>query len=274
MKIAIIGLGLIGGSFAQAIKQKTGHTVFGLDIDAATVQAALSSGAIDGLAQDHYEEVDLVLIALYPHACIQFLSEHVDLLPGGCLIIDLCGVKRYVCRQAAQICAGRPLTFIGGHPMAGREASGFTAASPELFHNASMILTPDQDVAEDRLLWADAFFRQLGFSAITVTTPEHHDQVIAYTSQLAHVVSSAYVLSPCAGQHQGFSAGSFNDLTRVAKLHEGMWTELFLENHDYLTGQLDCLIANLQQYRQAISEQDAATLRQKLAAGRLRKESL
>lgn len=274
MTIAIAGLGLIGGSFAKAIKLRTAHRVIGYDRSAETVRQALAENAVDQDGEGGFGGADFILVALYPGDTMSFLETRRDSFRPGAVIVDLCGVKRGVCEAAERLFSGRDITFIGGHPMAGRELSGFANSIPTLFDGASMILTPGDGTPEDRLAQAEDFFLSLGFGRITRTTPAHHDEMIAFTSQLAHIVSSAYVQCPLAEEFSGFSAGSFGDMTRVAKLNEDMWTELFMENADCLTGQLDTLIANLSGFRERLAVRDREGLRSALRRGRVMKEKL
>lgn len=276
MNVLVVGLGLIGGSMAKAMKQKTDDTVIGVDISGDVLQQALECGAIDQAASaGNLPDADFMLIALYPQAAVDFVRENIHRIPSGCLVIDLCGVKRFVCREMEALFAQRQdIVYIGGHPMAGREQFGFAASLPTLFEGASMILTPAETVSRNHRALAELFFKRLGFTTVTYATPERHDELIALTSQMAHIVSSAYVQSPAASEHMGFSAGSFLDMTRVAKLHEGMWTELFLHNADYLEDQLDHLIAMLEKFRAAISQNDRETLLSLLREGRKIKEAL
>ncbi|MGI5900526.1 MAG: prephenate dehydrogenase [Christensenellales bacterium] len=274
MKVLIVGLGLMGGSFAKAIKTKTGDIVAGWDMSDEVIKKALTCGAIDERAQKIPPDTDLILIALYPRAAVDFVRQNVGDIPSGCMLVDICGVKRSVCSEIEQIISGKDAVYIGGHPMAGREFSGFDASDAELFNGASMILTPPEGISKSHCLLAELFFLRLGFGGITYTTPEEHDEMIALTSQMAHIVSSAYVQNPASLRHAGFSAGSFRDMTRVAKLHEQMWTELFLCNTDFLSLQLDQLITKLNEFKKAIDEKDENTLCEMLRQGRIIKEQL
>lgn len=272
MNVGIVGLGLIGGSMAKSIKIRTAHTVWGVDLDAETMTLARLSGAIDGaLTRENLPNCDLVLVAIRPAAAIRWVSENADLIAKKAIVVDLCGVKRSVCEQLAPIAKQHGFAYIGGHPMAGRERGGFVSSSEELFSGASMILTPDQNTDMRMLETLKAFFTDIGFAGLTFSTPEEHDRIIAYTSQLAHLVSSAYVKSPEAQRRRGFSAGSFRDMTRVAHLDEAMWTELFLDDADYLTEQLTILIDHLNEYREALSAHDAEKLQALLKDGREKK---
>ena len=274
MNIAVIGLGLIGGSIAKTIKKHMPqHTVLGSDINPQVVMKARLLEAIDAeLTPERLSICDMVLIATWPQTAIDYVTENAGLIRKGATVIDLCGVKRAVCGPLFQVAAENGFLFVGGHPMAGIEYSGFDHASANLFQNASMILTPPQGATIQTLAELKHFFRELGFGKVVMTTPEEHDRVIGYTSQLAHVVSSAYVKSPEAMEHHGFSAGSFRDMTRVARLSPKMWTELFMFNREPLLGELDALIAHLTEYREALANADADRMHQLLQEGTERKE--
>ena len=272
MNVGIIGLGLIGGSMAKAVKENGKHKVLGMDIQESVVCRALLLESIDErLTDDGLSECEMAIIALYPGETIQFMREKGHLLKKNSIVLDCCGVKQNVCRQIQPIALELGIHFVGAHPMAGMEFSGFEYAKGSLFKGASMILTPpgDMDIRiTDRL---KHFFLSLGFDHIEVTTPAKHDRVIAYTSQLAHVVSNAYVKSPRAEMHKGFSAGSYLDLTRVAKLNPDMWTELFLENKEFLTDEINDLIRRLKMYRDAIENDQGEELYRLLEEGTKRK---
>ena len=275
MKIGIIGLGLIGGSLAMSIRSHTEHIVFGYDIDPEVVLRAKAMEAIhDRLDMDALPACDVVLVALFPQLCADFIRAHADDFGPRALVIDCAGVKRHVCRQVEPVAAVHEWRYIGGHPMAGREFSGFSAARANLFEDASMILCPAPEVDIQTRELAKRFFLESGFRMVRFCTPEAHDQMIAYTSQLAHVVSGAYVKNPLAASHRGFSAGSFLDMTRVARMNEVMWTELFLENNDLLLPALDDLILRLNQYREALASGDPARIEPVLREGRICKEAL
>ena len=275
MTVGIVGLGLIGGSMAKAVKSRTDCRVLGFDRDAASRDCALREGACDGiLDSESLGDCELVLVALWPGAAADFICENAERFAPGSLVSDLCGVKDYVCDRVRESVAGRDFTFIGAHPMAGREHSGYDSSQPELFEGASILLTPFPGTDRAKIDALAAFYRSLGFAQAVETTPETHDRIIAYTSQLAHVVSNAYVKSPTAALHHGFSAGSYRDLTRVARLNEDMWTELFLENRAPLKAEVDGLIERLQQYSDALGENDAAALRGLLREGREIKERI
>ncbi|MGI5953028.1 prephenate dehydrogenase [Dysosmobacter sp.] len=274
MNVGIVGLGLIGGSMAKSTKARTGHTVWGADLDKETMTMARMCGAIDApLTDETLPQCDLILVAIRPAAAVEWVRTHAPLIAPSAILVDLCGVKRTVVSAITPIARERGFAYIGGHPMAGRERGGFTASSEDLYVGASMILTPDQRTDMQLLETLKAFFLDLGFAGLTFSDPEEHDRIIAFTSQLAHIVSSAYVKSPEAQRRRGFSAGSFQDMTRVARLDEDMWTELFLDDADYLTTELDELIVHLREYADAIRAHDAQALRALLRDGREKKAS-
>ena len=272
MIIGIVGLGLIGGSMAKSIKARTAHTVFGADLNDETMMLARMCGAIDApLTDENLPQCDLILIAIRPAAAIEWVRRHAELISKSTVVVDLCGVKRVVVEGIAPIAEQYGFAYIGGHPMAGKERGGFTSATEDLYVGASMILTPDKRTDMQLLETLKTFFLDIGFAGLTFSDPEEHDRIIAYTSQLAHIASSAYVKSPEAQRRRGFSAGSFRDMTRVARLDEDMWTELFLDDADYLTKELDVLIANLTEFADALKAGDPETLRALLKDGREKK---
>lgn len=269
MNVGIVGLGLIGGSMAKSTKARTSHTVWGTDLDGETMTMARMSGAIDGpLTDERLAECNLILVAICPGAAVEWVKRHAEKIPKKAILVDLCGVKRTVVNAIAPIAEKQGFAYIGGHPMAGKERGGFTASSENLYVGASMILTPDRRTDMQLLETLKAYFLDVGFAGLTFSDPEEHDRIIAFTSQLAHIASSAYVKSPEAQRRRGFSAGSFQDMTRVARLDENMWTELFMADRDYLTKELDILIANLQAYADALKSGDAERVRALLKEGR------
>lgn len=254
MKIGIIGLGLIGGSIAKAIKEHTEHTVFGYDCKETVLRKAILLEVVDEpLTDEDLADCDILLLALYPGTTVEVLRERAPRIGKETIVVDCSGVKEAVCCEAEAIAGKNGFVFVGGHPMAGVEFSGFEHSQKGLFRNASMILTPPKGTDIRIVEKLKRFFLSLGFGNVEITTPGIHDKMIAYTSQLAHLVSSAYIKSPTAAGHRGFSAGSYRDMTRVAKLDPDMWTELFLKNRDNLLEELDGLLRQLEQYRAALA---------------------
>ena len=275
MDIAVIGLGLIGGSLARTIKLHTDARVFGCDTDPETLRQAFALKAIDmELNDEKLRGCAMVLIALYPRATAEWLGAHRRNIAPDALVIDCCGVKETVMEAVTPIARAEKWHYIGGHPMAGREYSGFRYARDDLFDNASMVLTPMPEEELPVLQKARDFFMDLGFRRVQFTTPPIHDEIVAYTSQLPHILASAYVQTPMAARHKGFSANTFADMTRDARLNEDLWTELFLDNREPLLHELNGLTERLAAYRDALERGDADALRTLLRAGRERKESL
>ena len=274
MTVGIVGLGLIGGSFAKAY-QEAGEEVLAFDRDKTVLDFAVLSGVVkEELNRENISRCDLVLVALYPQAAVEYLKEmapHIGLRP---VVVDCCGTKRVICEACFPLAEEYGFTYLGGHPMAGNHNSGFKYARSNLFHNAPMVLVPPNFEDIHLLDRVKGLLAPAGFGKISVTTAEKHDETIAFTSQLAHVVSNAYVKSPTAGVHKGFSAGSYKDMTRVAWLNPRMWAELFLENKDCLLQELEILIENLQQYRAAMEQDDLPELMRLLEEGKRRKEEV
>lgn len=274
----IVGLGLIGGSFARGYAQ-AGVRVLAWDPD-DDVMTAASMGTVAGELNDEtLGECDIIVLACYPEACIEWLKAHAQALADatdteaimGPVVIDTVGVKGIVCERAFELAREHGFYFVGAHPMAGTQFSGYAHSRADMFEGAPMVVCPPPDVRGvtclelvDRL---EGLLTPCGFDRFTVTTPERHDQVIAYTSQLAHVVSNAYVKSPTLGLREGFSAGSYRDLTRVAQLNPRMWCELFLDDADNLSAEIGRLVDELEKYRKALDALDAARLTELLSEG-------
>lgn len=282
--IGIVGLGLIGASFAKAYKEKNltsaegenvNFRVLAYDIDESAVLMGKLAGFVDDfLPTSKLEECDLVLICLYPEACCKYLEENAALFKKGGLVMDTCGTKRMVCEVGFKVANENEFLFVGGHPMAGNKYSGLTHSRATLFNGAPMVIVPP---VFDDMKMIDRVREALGpaqFGSFCLSHAEKHDELIAFTSQMAHLVSNAYIKSPSAKSHKGFSAGSYKDMTRVAWLNPEMWSELFIENKDNLISEIDCLTAELLKYRKAIEEDDKEALVKLLDEGRKRKEEL
>lgn len=269
-RVGIIGLGLIGGSFARALS-KGQREVYAYDPNVEIVDLA-SIDTIEGpLTNDIIPTCELIVLACYPAACVTWLEDHARLVSPQAIVIDTGGVKRAICNPCFEIAAQAGITFLGCHPMAGTQFSGYAHSRADMFRHAPMVVCPPPTLTDVDCLEVVDRLQQLlepcGFERYTVTTPERHDEVIAYTSQLAHVVSNAYVKSPTLQLRKGFSAGSYKDLTRVAQLNPDMWSELFLADADCLSNEIALLIEELQDYKDAIDARDAQRLRELLAAG-------
>ena len=278
MTVGIVGLGLIGGSFAKAAT-RAGHRVAAWNRTRATSERAVADGAAAAVLEEDMTSTagrpDLYLVSLPPDAVVPWIDAHQFAFKSGAVVVDATGVKGTICAALRKYAYDdTPWTFVGGHPMAGKEVSGYANATPDLFADASMILTPYPSCGRGPLDMLEAFFRELGFGRVVFTTPEHHDEMIALTSQLAHVVSSAYIQDPLAKGHAGFSAGSFYDMTRVARLNPDIWTELFLDNRAALSSVLGGLVERLAAFKVALDAEDAPRLRELLDRGRAVIESM
>ena len=273
--IAIIGLGLIGGSMALALQKHGGYTILGYDRDPATQDAALASGAVQNIpCPEALGQAELLILALPPKAAVSCLRETREYLRPGTLVTDVCGVKRQIVEACEPLCREKSLCFLGGHPMAGRERGGFLNATGNLFRGASYILTPTPHTPESAVSRMRQIASHLGCAGVTVTDPEEHDRMIAFTSQLPHVLAGAYVQSPQCPDHKGYSAGSYRDVSRVAAVDETLWSQLFLMNQDKLCDELDGLIARLQAAREAVASGNQTAVAEVIRRGRLVKERL
>ncbi len=274
MKVGILGLGLIGGSLARAYALE-GHTVFAAEQDEPMLSFAMLAGAIHGkLDASSVRQCDLILLAIYPGGSAQWLEENAPLIRPDALVLDCCGIKREICRRCFPLAKQYGFTFVGGHPMAGSHFSGFKYSRANLFYGAPMVLVPPVFDSMDLLERVKETLRPCRFGNFSVTTAEAHDRMIAFTSQMPHIVSNAYIKSPTALGHKGFSAGSYKDLTRVAWLNAPMWAELFTENKDFVLEELEFYIQSLSAYRDALASDDKAALTRLLEEGKQRKEEV
>ena len=269
MTIGIVGLGLIGGSLAKAFKRREGITILGADRDKSILDFACLAEAVDAsLTDENMAQCDVIFLATYPQGIIDWMQEKAPLIAAHTLVMDCGGTKARLCEFCFPLAKAHGFTFVGGHPMAGTHRSGFKYSREDLFDGAPMVIVPP-DFGDIRLLERiKALLAPAGFGQISVTTAREHDDTIAFTSQMPHVVSNAFIKSPTARRHRGVSAGSNKDLTRVAWLNAEMWTELFMENRDALTRELDVLISSLEGYRAALQNKDAAALCALLEEGR------
>ena len=274
MNVGILGLGLIGGSMARAYS-KVGHRVYAAERDASIHSFAELTGAIHGaLNAETLPACDLILLAIYPKDCISWLEENAGSVSKSALVLDLCGIKEEICKTCFAIAERHGFTFVGGHPMAGSHNSGFKYSRSNLFQGAPMVLVPpkfDDIQLLDRVKTALA---PCNFGSFSICTAQEHDRWIAFTSQMPHVLSNAYIKSPTAATHRGFSAGSYKDLTRVAWLNPKMWAELLMNNKEHVINELDVFIAEMQKYKTAIENNDTALLETLLEEGKRHKEEI
>ena len=274
MTVGILGLGLIGGSIARAYA-KAGHRVLACETDRAMLDFAQLSGAIEGeLTTDSIGQCDLILLAIYPDGSAAWLERHAHLVSPDALVLDLCGIKENVCRRCFPLARQYGFTFVGGHPMAGSHNSGFKHSRSNLFQGAPMVLVPPRFDDMQLLDRVKEALSPCNFGSFSVCTAQEHDRLIAFTSQMPHVLSNAYIKSPTALAHRGFSAGSYKDLTRVAWLNPEMWAELCMDNRENMLFELNTYIESLKTYQKALQEQDMDALIRLLDEGRRRKEEV
>lgn len=274
MTIGILGLGLIGGSLARAYALE-GHQVLCCERDEQMLAFAMLAGAVEApLNTENIRQCDLILLAIYPEGSAAWLEQNAPYVRKDALVIDCCGVKSAICKKGFSLSEKWGFTFMGGHPMAGTQFSGFKYSRADLFEGAPMVLVPNRYDDPELLERAQKALAPCHFGSFSVTTAEDHDRMIAFTSQMPHIISNAFIKSPTALEHRGFSAGSYRDLTRVAWLNASMWAELFLDNRENILNELNVLIDHLSQYRDAISKADKDTLITLLEEGKKRKEEV
>lgn len=274
MKIAVVGLGIIGGSMAMAIKKYTEYYVIGINRTRATLEKALECGAIDEIGdEDSIQDADIIILGLYPALAVDFIKRNCDKIKKDAIVTDTSGIKAAICPELDKIAEENGFTFIGSHPMAGKETNGFDSADADLFFGASFIVVPG-NASCDKVRTLCRLAMDIGFSGVRLTTTEEHDRMIAYTSQLPHVLACAYVLSPQCPNHKGFSAGSYRDVSRVAKINATLWSELFIENREPLISEIDTLINNLELIKKGIETNDTNELIKTLGKCRQIKEQL
>ena len=273
--IAVIGLGLIGGSLAKAIAERTDYHIMAKNRTRSTLLQAIEDGAVhEELTDENISQADMIILGLYPEEAVEYMESIGDRVKKSALVIDVSGIKRYICEKMPPIAEKHGFVFVGTHPMAGKEKGGYFNSEAALFQGASFIITPTGGEHSEQVEWLTEFASDLGFGMHVICSPEEHDRMIAFTSQLPHVLANAYVQSPQCLNHRGFSAGSYRDVSRVARLNEHLWAELFLQNSDALTQELDLLIRNITEMCDAIKANDRETLETILGRGRKVKEEL
>ena len=274
MIVGILGLGLIGGSMARAYALE-GHTVYAAQRNEQMLQFAMMTGAVHGkLDEETIPQCDLILLAIYPGGCVQWLKDNACLVRKDALVMDAAGIKREICESCFPLAEEYGFTFVGGHPMAGSQFSGFKYSRATLFKGQPMVLVPPRFDDIDLLERCKKALAPLGFGRFSVTTADDHDRMIAFTSQMPHILSNAFIKSPTAGSHKGFSAGSYKDMTRVAWLNAPMWAELCMENKDHVLYELNYYLESLTAYRDALESGDMDTLTALLEEGKRRKEAV
>lgn len=261
MNILICGLGLIGASIAKTLKKNTDHFVMGWNRTESVTEKALRDGAIDkaGTLEELIPQADITFINFYPEAIVPFILDNKDLFKKDSIVTDSCGIKTKICKQLEN--EDLDFYYIGAHPMAGREVGGYDNSLDNLYDNASFIVTPFEKTPRNKVDALVGLAQKMGFARTVVTTPEHHDEMIAFTSQIAHVLACSYVLSPLAPNHAGYSAGSYRDVSRVARINADMWADLFIDNKDALVKEVDDLVSNLMQFKYNIVNEDTQALK-------------
>lgn len=274
MNVLICGLGLIGASLAKALKKNTDHTVLGWNRTPSVTEKALRDGVIDaaGDVDELMKEADVTFVNFYPDAIVPFILEHKNSFKRDSIVTDSCGIKTKICSEMEK--QKLDFYFIGAHPMAGREVSGYDNSLDTLFDNASFICTPSEATPRVKTDALVGLAQQMGFARTVVTNPEHHDEMIAFTSQIAHVLACSYVLSPLAPMHAGYSAGSYRDVSRVARINAEMWTQLFLDNKEPLVREIDDLVSNLMRFKYNIVNGDGEALTALMKEGNRIKEEI
>lgn len=274
MKILICGLGLIGASLAKTLKKNTKHTVLGWNRTQSVTQKALRDGVIDatGDIDELMEDADVTFINFYPDAIVPFILEHSSSFKKDSIVTDSCGIKSKIVREMER--HQLDFYYIGAHPMAGREVGGYDNSLDNLFDNASFIVTPCDDTPRNKVDALVGLALDMKFARTVVTTPEHHDEMIAFTSQIAHVLACSYVLSPLAPMHPGYSAGSYRDVSRVARINAEMWATLFIDNKDALVREIDDLVSNLMKFKYNIVNEDEPALRELMNTANSIKEEI
>ncbi len=273
-KIAIIGLGIIGGSAAYALKGFKSGSIVGCDRNPRTREAALKAGAVDRVysdAKDAIDRADLVILATYPDGIVNTVAENRACFKKGAVITDMCGVKTGISADMAKVLPDG-VDYVGGHPMAGKETDGFESAAPDMFEGCGFIITPTDFSKQESIMLVQEMAEYMGAKKIAVSEPELHDSTIAYTSDLMHIAASALCLDFHENMSLAYTAGAFRDCTRVAYINPELWTELFLANRENTVKEIDRFINSISQLRDAIADKDEKRLCSLLA--RVRKNKI
>lgn len=262
MKIAIIGLGLIGGSIARRLRGFKNCTIAAYNRTAETILLAKQDGAIDEGSSDPSEVIDgadLIILCLYPQLNVDIIRDNLPHIKKGAVITDVSGVKGFMVNELKKLLP-KDVDFVGAHPMAGREVGGYKSSTDTLFNNASFLITPTKDNKPENIALVRELAEYIGCKHVVTTTPEEHDAIIAYTSQLMHVVAVALCDNPMIERSTFFSAGSLRDCTRVAIINAEMWSELFTENKDALCDRISEMQESLEKIKQATANGDRGEL--------------
>ncbi|MCL2254317.1 MAG: prephenate dehydrogenase [Lachnospiraceae bacterium] len=274
MKILVIGLGLIGGSISKALKKYTAHEVGGFDIHPEIIDTALNEQAIDKIAgEDNFCDYDVLFICTNPLYIEDFLKTYAAFFKKGTIIADVGGVKGSLPDEMTEFCLKDGLFYVSAHPMAGKERPGYLNSDADLFKEANFIITPVSKSCESAMIAIEEIAKEIGFRNFNRISPDEHDRIIAYTSQLAHVISATYVKSPALEKEKGFTGGSFQDMTRIATMNEEMWSTLFSLNRDKLITEIDIFTKNLLKFRHTLAENNEKELKDLIYESRILKEN-
>ncbi len=271
--IGVVGYGLIGGSLGLALKKYTDNYVIAIDKNKETLNYIQKNNLADEISDVNAEilkKCDVVFIGLYPEDILDFMDKHSSNFKKDSIVVDLCGIKQFVVSRYGNL-ENAHFKFIGAHPMAGKEKNGITVADADLYKGASFLLTPTDNVDCEALEYIKYLAKKIGFEKIVVTTDENHDKMITYTSQLPHIMSVAYILQDAHSKCDGYYAGSFKDMTRVADINSALWTQLFKNNKETLTEQIDEYIKSLELIRGYINS-EGNELKELLAKSKKLKE--
>jgi len=270
--ILIVGLGQIGGSIAKALKGKV-RSVLGVDINLNTLNLALSEGIIsEGFTDPDsvLKRTDVIFLCLYPQGIMDFLDKYANFITEATIITDVAGVKSPITTMCSSL--DKKISYIGGHPLAGREGDGFGTANSEIFKDANYVITPSENVSDEQISLITTLIYAMGFKLVLTTTPDNHDEIIAYTSQIPHIIAVSMCDTPMLMRYFNYTAGSFEDVTRVAKINERLWTDLFLQNKEKLVPQMDLLEKNIAKIKNLITNDDTNGLIELFGRVRAQKE--
>ena len=275
MKVLIVGLGLIGGSYAKGLTKK-GYEVYGADIKNETIEYAIKNNyIIDGStdASLYIPKVDLIILGMYPQAILPFLEAHKSFFNEKQVITDICGIKSSICEEATLLAL--PAKFVGSHPMAGREKVGIMFADEKIFKGkTNFLICPIAGTDEKAVKVVEEIAIALEFGSIHKISPKHHDEMIAYTSQLTHLIAVSLVNAEANDDVYKFIGDSYRDLTRIAMINEVLWSELFLDNKDELLKQVELFEDQIEIMKKAIKENDMHTLKERFISSKVKREGM
>lgn len=274
--ITIVGLGLIGGSFAMALKELNPKNLWAIDIDEEAIKTAEKMGIIDKGYTDPetpLKKSDIVIICIYPNLTVKFIKDNMENFKSGAIITDTAGIKEKLIEEI-YTSIREDVDFIGGHPMAGRESKGLGYATKDIFNNANYLITPTDKNKEENIKRIEELVKAIGFKSIVSLNPSHHDEIIAFTSHLPHIMASALIISDNRSDTKFFVAGSYRDATRVAKINADLWTELIMDNRDNTLEQIEVFENSIANFKRAIMNNDKENLKLLFRKGSQKREEL